>query len=242
MSTVIQVSELLDGRPVREVERGLFSVLPADTAGQRYDRRARAYDRMIGSRLYNRAFWGSSPEQYREFARQAVASASSGWLLDAGCGTLLLTARAYTAAPHRPVVALDQSIGMLRRARERLLEVAAVHPDHIILLQADLLDLPFRAGCFQTVLSMGMLHLFEDPDPVLASLQRCLRPGGRMLLSSLVENQRFGDRYMHLLHRAGELARPRTTDELQRVLQHCLGPGATLSLSGNMSYAAYQAA
>jgi hypothetical protein len=46
-----RLAELLDGRPAREVEPGIFSVLPPGTPEQRYDRRARAYDRMIGSRL-----------------------------------------------------------------------------------------------------------------------------------------------------------------------------------------------
>ncbi|HEU4885856.1 MAG TPA: class I SAM-dependent methyltransferase [Longimicrobium sp.] len=239
MSAAASLSDLLDGRPVREVEPGIFSVLPADAPGQRYDGRARMYDRVIGSRLYNRLAWGTSPEDYRAFAGRAVASSASGWLLDAGCGTLLATAGAYAAAPDRPVVAVDQSLDMLRRGRERLAQAAGTPSGHVVFLQADLLDLPFRAGCFQTVLSMGMLHLFDTLEPLLASLRGCLVPDGQLYLTSLVENGRVGDRYMRFLHRAGELANPRTAAELQRVLEQALGPGGTWSVRGNMAFASF---
>jgi len=218
------------------VQPGIFSVLPDETPGQRYDSRARAYDRLIGSRLYNRIFWGSAPDEYRAFARRAVESSRSGWLLDAGCGTLLLTARAYAAAPERPVVALDQSIGMLQRARERLAETSGGRSQHVVFLQADLLDLPFSEHCFQTVLSMGMLHLFDNVWPLVRALSRITQPGGHLFLSSLVANGRFGDRYLRFLHRAGEVAAPRTAAELERVLRDALGNDATFSVTGNMSY------
>lgn len=230
MSAVLFVS-------AREVQPGILSVLPEGTPGQRYDGRARAYDRMIGSRLYNRLFWGSAPDEYRAFARRAVESSDSGWLLDAGCGTLLLTAGAYAAAPQRPVIALDKSIGMLQRARERLTEINPTASEHVVFLQADLLNLPFKPHSFRTVLSMGMLHLFDAPVPLVRSLDRLVEPGGHLFLSSLVTTGRFGDRYMRFLHRAGEIAAPRTADTLKRTLLDTLGPHIGWSVVGNMSYA-----
>lgn len=155
-----RLSDLLDDRPVRECGPGIFSVLPADTPGQRYDSRARTYDRMIGNRLYNRLLWGCSPEYCRAFARRAVASAPSGSLLDAGCGTLLFTADAYSAAP-----------------------------------------------------------------------------GGQLFVTSLVANGRFGDRYLRLLHRAGELAPPRDTAALERAFRQVLPGGFSYSVVGNMVFA-----
>lgn len=237
MTDVTALADLIDGRPIREVEPGLFSVLPADTLGQRYDHRARAYDRLIGSRLYNRLFWGSSPANYQTFARQAVGSSAEGWLLDAGCGTLLLTAQAYAEAPNRGVVALDKSLGMLRRAKERLVEVGGGVADRVVFLQADLLDLPFRAGSFETVLSMGMLHLFDEMGPLLASLERSLSSEGRLFLASLVESGRIGDHYLRFLHRTGEVASPRTAVQLETELRECLTHDIEYSVMGNMAYA-----
>ncbi len=45
--------------------------------GGSYDRRAAAFDAMVGSPLYNRIAWGTSPDAYRTFAAQAVASAGT---------------------------------------------------------------------------------------------------------------------------------------------------------------------
>jgi SAM-dependent methyltransferase len=228
---------MADGRPLRQLDERLFSVLPEGTAGHAYDGRARAYDRMIGSRLYNRVAWGSSPAHYRRFARRAVESARGGWFLDAGCGTLLLTADAYLSAPSRPVVVLDQSLGMLQRARERVLGGGKRLPPHIVFLQADLLDLPFRPGAFRTVMSMGMLHLFADAGPLAASLESLLLPDGGLFLTSLVENGRLGDRYLRLLHRQGEVAAPRTAATLEAQLRGSIRRSLDYSVTGNMAYA-----
>jgi SAM-dependent methyltransferase len=234
--------DLLQNRPIREVEPGLYSVLPVNYPGQPYDNRALAYDWVIGSRVYNHVFWGTSPKEYRALATQAFASGDSGWLLDAGCGTLLFTAEAYAANPNRRVIALDMSIGMLRRAKSRLADLMGRSPDHITFLQADLLDLPFRTHSFETVVSMDMLHLFDPMESLVGPLHRSLQQGGRIFLSSLVQNARFGDRYMRLLYRAGELARPRNAEELERMLRQSLGEPMDYRVAGNMAYATAPAA
>jgi SAM-dependent methyltransferase len=232
------IADVMDGgRPLRELDDRLFSVLPEGTAGHAYDVRAWAYDRMIGSRLYNRIAWGSSPADYRRFARRAVQAAPGGWFLDAGCGTLLLTADAYRDATTRPIVVLDQSLGMLRRARERLLGGGRKLPPHVVFVQGDLLDLPFRPGVFRTVMSMGMLHLFADVAPVAARLESLLLPDGGLYLTSLVENGRLGDRYLRLLHRQDEVAEPRTAAALEAVLRSALRRPLAYSVTGNMAYA-----
>ena len=140
------------------------------------------------------------------------------------------------AAPHRPVIALDKSIGMLQRAQERLHEIDPAAIDHVVFLQGDLLALPFKPHSFRTVLSMGMLHLFDAAVPLVRSLDRLVEPGGHLFLSSLVTNGRFGDRYMRFLHRAGEIAAPRSADTLKHALLDTLGPHIGWSVIGNMSY------
>lgn len=231
------IEDVTDGRALRRLDERLFSVLPEDAAGHRYDGRAAAYDRMIGSRTYNRIAWGTSPAHYRAFARRAVQSAPGGWFLDAGCGTLLLTADAYRAAPGRPIVVLDQSLDMLRRGRARLADARGRTPPHIVFLQADLLDLPFRPGAFRTVMSMGMLHLFADAAPLAARLESLLLPDGALYLTSLVENGRIGDRYLRFLHRGGEVAAPRTAAALEAQLRGALSRPLAYSATGNMAYA-----
>jgi len=218
----------------RGVGEGIWSVLPPGSTGQRYDRRAAAYDRVVGNRLYNRLLWGSSPTSYAAFARRALRSAD-GPFLDAGCGSLVFTAEAY-AESNRPILLLDQSIGMLEAARDRLVGAVGRLPARVAMLQADLLDLPFRAASFPTVLSMGMLHLFADIDPVLRALERVVTPGGQLYLTSLVSDRAIGRRYLGLLQRAGEVAEPRSHPELLSAISAAVGDPIDSFREGNMSF------
>lgn len=179
--------------------------------GGAYDGRAAAYDRLVGSRLYNRLAWGTDPLDYEAFARRAVTSAS-GPLLDVAAGTATATAGAYRIT-NRSIVLTDRSIDMLRVAAERIAGDGELRPG-IRFVQADAFHLPFEPGGFDTVLCLGFLHLVDDPTDFVTGLRAQLASGGRAFVSSLVAGNRVGDRYLRLLHRLGEVAAPRTADEL----------------------------
>jgi SAM-dependent methyltransferase len=232
---------LEDNRSVRLVEEDIYSALPDVSRQHHYDRRATVYDLLVGTRLYNSIMWGSSPLDYVAFARQAVASCLDGEFLDAGCGSLLFTATVYLECD-KQIVAFDQSLAMLRRARKRLLKLNGSMPQHILLLQADLSDLPFRPAGFQTVLCMNVLHHLEDAAGLMPSLERLLVDGGRLFLTSLVSNRRFiGDSYLNALHLTKEFARPRSSLELQEVLNESLNRGISFRVKGNMAFVATKA-
>lgn len=226
---------LLPGREAWLVERGIWSVLPPNAPPHPYDARARLYDLLVGSAAYNRFFWGSSPGKYARFAQYAV-EAGEGWHLEAGCGSLVFSAPAYAHRPGRPAVLLDHSLGMLRRARQRLDVLAPRREAPVHLLQADLFDLPFRDAAFDTVLSLGMLHLFARPEGMLAELRRVLAPAGSCFVSSLVLGNRWGDRYLRFLSRAGEVAPPRTRREVESLLHRGLERPLKLRQRGNMLF------
>src|SRR5438067_10095219 len=195
MNALNELKEVLtEDRAVRFVEDGIYSVLPDTSCQHHYDRRATIYDLVVSTRLYNAVMWGSSPLDYVAFARHAVASDNDGKFLDAGCGSMLFTARSYLESKRR-IIACDQSLAMLRRARKRLIKFAGSMPEHVLLLQADLSDLPFRPNRFQIVLCMNVLHQFEDAAALIPNLKRLLADDGHLFLTSLVANNRFvGDR------------------------------------------------
>ena len=229
---------LAEGRTVRLVEDNIYSALADDASAyaSRYDKRAAVYDLIVGTRLYNRLMWGASLLDYRAFARAALRS-GTGRFLDAACGSFLFTARAYLAT-ERPIIAFDQSLEMLRRARCRINQLAGSVPAHIVLLQADLADLVFRPACFETVLCMNVLHHLADASSTVARLKQLAAPGGQLYFTSLVASSRFvGDRGLDLMYRTGEFVRPRTSAELRSLLDAALGPGISYRTSGNMSYA-----
>lgn len=197
--------------------------------GAAYDGRAAIYDRLVGSRAYNRIAWGTSPRDYEAFVQRAVASAP-GPLLDVAAGTAVATAAAYRASA-REIVLVDRSRDMLRVAGGRLTRDGELRPG-VRLVQADAFALPFEPGGFATVVSLGFLHLVDDVPGLLCALRAQLAPGGRIFCSSLVAETRVGRRYLRALHRAGEIARPRTAAELGGLLG-----GASLEVRGAMAYA-----
>jgi SAM-dependent methyltransferase len=205
-----------------------------DEAGAPYDSRAAIYDRLVRSRAYNRIAWSTAPAEYAAFAAAAIGS-SRGPLLEAAVGSAAATAQLH-ADSGRPTVLVDLSRPMLDRAAQRIAAAAGDGgelPDRIRLVQADILALPFTPHGFGTVLGLGLAHLFADLPALVAALRAQLMPGGRLHLAGLVAQTRRARRYLQVLHRAGEVAAPRTADELRRAL----GDPADFHTRGCMAYA-----
>jgi SAM-dependent methyltransferase len=225
-----------EGRVVRLIEDDIYSVLPDTSVRHHYDKRAVLYDWVVRAWLYNFTMWGSSPGDYAEFARQAVCSSVEGKFLDAGCGSLLFTGRAYVDSK-RAIIACDQSLAMLRRARRRLLKLSGRVPEHIWLLQADLNDLPFRRESFRTVLCLNVLHQFADAAALISNLKELLTNSGDLYLTSLVSNNRtIGSWYLDTLYRTGEFVRPRHERELIELLDRAFSKKLSYRVKGNMVF------
>jgi ubiquinone/menaquinone biosynthesis C-methylase UbiE len=238
MDALNDLKEVLENRAVRLIEDDIYSVLPDAPSKHHYDRRATVYDLVVSTRLYNSIMWGSSPLDYVAFARQAVASSPNGRVLDAACGSMLFTAQIYLDC-QRKIIAFDQSLAMLRRARKRLINLSGCVPEHVLLLQADLSDLPFRPASFHTVLCMNVLHHFENARALIPSLKTMLPDDGHLYLTSLVSNNRFiGDCYLNALYATGDFVRPRSNPELKEMLERSLNQEVSYRVNGNMAFAA----
>ena len=209
-----------DTAAVRRLESGVASLLEPGDVGAPYDRRARTYDRLVTSGTYNRFAWATSPADYRAFASEGIGS-DDGPLLDVPCGTASFTAEGYRSCS-RDCGLVDRSVAMLEIAAERL-GSAGHQPERLDLVQADLFALPFREAHFSSILLNGALHLFEDLPQVLGGLNPLLRPGGSCYASGLVAARPIGSLYLKGLHRAGEVAKPRSEDELRATLEQATG-------------------
>lgn len=209
----------LPGRALRTIAPGLWSALPEDIDQGEYDRFAAAYDAVVGNRFYSRLMWSIEPRRYADFAAEALRSAE-GPLLDVGGGSLVFTARAYADA-ERPIVVLDRSLGMLERARQRILTLAGRWPAHLVLLHGDGLDPPLAPARVATVHCPGILHLFSDSDAgaLLRAIQQPLAPGGSLFVSTLVARGRIGARYLRLLARRGGVAAARSPEQVRAILE-----------------------
>lgn len=187
------------------------------------------------SRTYNRLAWSTTPDDYAQFADAAIASAD-GPLLEAAAGSAAATAELH-ARSRRPTVLIDLSRPMLERAARRIAAAGDDEnpkvPEHIRLVQADLLALPFPVHGFTTILGLGITHLFDDLPALVRALRAQLAPAGELHLAGLVTRTRRGRRYLEVLHRAGEVAGPRTAEELHVAL----GQPAAFRTTGCMAYA-----
>jgi ubiquinone/menaquinone biosynthesis C-methylase UbiE len=82
---------------------------------------------------------------------------------------------------------LDTSIGMLRRAREGLVELG----DRCTLIQEDADALPFPDETFDAVTCLETLEFTPVPENTVSELLRVLRPGGVLLLSNRIGRARW---------------------------------------------------
>ncbi|WP_116369086.1 tRNA 5-methoxyuridine(34)/uridine 5-oxyacetic acid(34) synthase CmoB [Parahaliea mediterranea] len=65
--------------------------------------------------------------------------------------------------------------------------------DHVWLLPMGIQDVPAQLRAFDTVFSMGVLYHRRSPMDHLQELRDCLRPGGQLVLETLVIEGKLGD-------------------------------------------------
>jgi 2-polyprenyl-3-methyl-5-hydroxy-6-metoxy-1,4-benzoquinol methylase len=110
---------------------------------------------------------------------------------------------------------------------------------NILLVQADLCDLPFRQNVFQTVLCMNVLHHYADAAALIRNLNQLLAATGQLYLTSLVLSDHLtGDAYLRLLHRQGWIVRPRSVAELKALIESALRQKTDITTAGSMAYIA----
>jgi ubiquinone/menaquinone biosynthesis C-methylase UbiE len=142
-------------------------------AGSYYDRIARFYDLTFKLNGY-----GRSLDQY--FANHPMPVSRGAKILDAGCGTGLLTL-ALLRAIRFPVsiTALDLSSTSVAAARKSLYYSSGRKRD-VTFAQGNLLCLPFADNSLDLVVTSGALEYVKLSDG-LAELARVIAPGGHLL-------------------------------------------------------------
>jgi arsenite methyltransferase len=128
--------------------------------------------RQVHEWLLKRYGFGSG-EEMRDYFR------ARGPILDAGCGAGLATAAWLDAAWDAlgtDWVGADISLA-IDVARQRLGGIGGTH-----FVQADVLNLPFKAGSFGLIFSEGVLHHTPSTERAFKSLVPLLAPGGEIMI------------------------------------------------------------
>ena len=124
----------------------------------------------------------------RSLLGRAIRAVEPGQVVvDAGCGTGLVSRLVRERTPARTVLGVDLSLGSLRRNAERSRGVA--------LAQGDILRLPLRSAAADVVISRGVIMTTGAPERAVAELARVTRPGGHLYVR--VYNRRHAYRWIY---------------------------------------------
>ena len=119
---------------------------------------------------------------WEALARSALPLLTPGRVLDIASGDGVL---AELLAPHsQEYVCVDASSRVVVAASERLRRFG-----HVQVREGDMHALPFEDGHFDLVVLMHALTYATRPAVAVAEAARVLRPGGRLLLSSLARHE-----------------------------------------------------
>jgi ubiquinone/menaquinone biosynthesis C-methylase UbiE/DNA-binding transcriptional ArsR family regulator len=119
---------------------------------------------------------------WEALARSALPLLEPGDVLDIASGDGVL---AELLAPHsNRYVCLDSSTKVVLAASERLRRL-----ENVEVREGDMHTLPFAAAQFDLVVLMHALTYSEHPAQAVAEAARVLRPGGRLLLTSLARHE-----------------------------------------------------
>jgi ubiquinone/menaquinone biosynthesis C-methylase UbiE len=121
-----------------------------------------------------------------------------------------LLALAQSAGERGRVYGIDLSSRMLRLTRKKMIKKGV--ENHVVLVQGDALQLPFKSACFDALFMSYTLELFDTPEipRLLSECKRVLRDGGRMCVISLSKTGRSS--WMRSLYEWGHRKFPRLLD------------------------------
>jgi ubiquinone/menaquinone biosynthesis C-methylase UbiE len=142
------------------------------------------------ARLVAGLVWHSDVRPFYASMASVSAIPDGGTIADAPCGSGVAL-RALREGQRVRYLGYDLSPEMLRRARRRAEQRRL---DQVELIEADVASLPLDDGSVDLFLSYFGLHCLPDPAAAVREAARCLRPGGRLVGSTIVRGTRPLDR------------------------------------------------
>lgn len=143
-----------------------------DTLAADYDQRWQRYNQAVSAQVL----------------RALPDNLSGARVLDVGAGTGFFLEKLLRRHPHvDEIVALDASHAMLLQAQRKLQNVAP-SSTRLQFVLADAPPLPFENQSFDVVVSMNVLHYFDEPQKFFDEAHRVLEPGGLLVVQDYTRN------------------------------------------------------
>jgi len=239
MAVINMLSEIIsEDVNLNLVEPNIYSVYSIGDSPGSYDSigASTIYDVVACNRFYNWIMWGYSIKDYATLCEDFLASSSEGWVLDLACGSLAFTAKTYVNCSNRPVIFLDQSLKLLRKGKSRLEKLKGHIPENMFFLHADALQLPFKTNVFDTVISLNLLHCLsiDNMKKALKEIKRVLTEDGNSVMTTLVQSNRWSNRYLNMLAGSGALV-SRSSNELLSAFDE-MELRVTQEIKGNLAF------
>ncbi|MBN2595018.1 MAG: class I SAM-dependent methyltransferase [Sedimentisphaerales bacterium] len=165
----------------------------SDKVSRAYDKVADRYDTLLSKpkvphRIINTLVWGIGDDRpYIETVLSYLPNQFDGILLDVPVGTGIFTSPIYTRYPKATIIGIDLSMSMLRKSRE-CFERDGLRK--VVLLKADVNNLPLRNDVVDLILSMNGWHAFTDKQRAIAEIRRVLCTQGTLIACGYVKGTR----------------------------------------------------
>lgn len=105
-------------------------------------------------------------------------------LLDAGCGPAPMVSLLAEKYPDRHYTGLDLTPAMIEQAKKKNIPNA-------VFVVGDCENFPFADNSFDAIICSMSFHHYPNPQAFFNSVQRCLRPGGRLILRDVTTDSKI---------------------------------------------------
>jgi ubiquinone/menaquinone biosynthesis C-methylase UbiE len=151
-----------------EVKRYMSSYYESDAGAEGQDAKFNLND-----------YYGALLREALERTGGVSTAGEAPLILEVGCGFGSATFPLLDIYPQAQLIASEFSLSMLRVLRNKL--AAGTQSERCALLQLNAEDMDFKPGSFDLVVGAAILHHLFQPEKVIESCARLLKPGGRAI-------------------------------------------------------------